>query len=457
MRRTLLIASLAVAGLLAAACGSNGSADNPSGTSGGGGGASGSPSGAASGSAGSGSSGTGSAGGAGGDVGIFTWWADGSEKEGLDALVKIFNEKYPNDKFVNLAVAGGAGSNAKAKLAADLQAGNPPDSFQGHAGAELTDYINNGQIEPLDDLYAAEGWNDVFPKDLLARLTVDGHIYSVPSNIHRANVVWANNEVLTKAGLDPKSPPKDIKSWISDMDKIKASGVSTPLTIGGTWTQVELLETVLISDLGADGYNGLFDGKTKWDDAKVTTALNDYKTLLTYANTAADGDDWPGAIDAVIDGKAAYNVMGDWAVAEFNAKNKKDGEDYSYFAVPGQEGVYDFLADSFTLPKGAKNPEGTKDWLRTVGSADGQKAFNLAKGSIPARTDVAADGFPPYQQWAMDEFKKDTIVSSIAHGAAVSLGWNTDISNAVSQFYGSRDVAQLQQQLVQAAQNNMNG
>jgi glucose/mannose transport system substrate-binding protein len=70
---------------------------------------------------------------------------------------------------------------------------------------------------------------------------------------------------------------------------------------------------------------------------------------------------------------------------------------------------------------------------------------------------VAADDFPPYQQWAMDEFKKDTIVSSIAHGAAVSLGWNTDISNAVSQFYGSRDVAQLQQQLVQAAQNNMNG
>jgi glucose/mannose transport system substrate-binding protein len=446
MRRTLLIASLAVAGMLAAACGSSGSGD--AGDSGSSSGTSGSqPS-------GSGQSGS-TEGGAGGDVGIFTWWADGSEKDGLDALVKIFGEKYPNDKFVNLAVAGGAGSNAKAKLAADLQAGNPPDSFQGHAGAELTDYINNGQIEPLDDLYKAEGWNDVFPKDLLARLTVDGHIYSVPSNIHRANVVWANNEVLTEAGLDPKSPPKDIDAWIADMDKIKAAGVSTPLSIGGTWTQVELLETVLISDLGADGYNGLFDGKTGWDSDGVTKAIEHYKTLLSYANTAADGDDWPGATDMVIDGTAAYNVMGDWAVAEFNAKNKKDGEDYSYFAVPGQDGVYDFLADSFTLPKGAKNPEGTKDWLRVIGSADGQKAFNLAKGSIPARTDVAADDFPPYQQWAMDEFKKDTIVSSIAHGAAVSLGWGTDISNAVSKFYGSQDVAELQAALVQAAQNNM--
>ena len=30
------------------------------------------------------------AGGAGGEVGVFTWWADGSEKVGLDALVKLF-------------------------------------------------------------------------------------------------------------------------------------------------------------------------------------------------------------------------------------------------------------------------------------------------------------------------------------------------------------------------------
>jgi glucose/mannose transport system substrate-binding protein len=442
MRRTIVIASLAVVGMVAAACGSSTGGANQSSTN-------------QSSSSSGGSSETAKAGGAGGNVGVFTWWADGSEKKGLDALVKLFGEKFPNDKFVNLAVAGGAGSNAKAKLAADLQAGNPPDSFQGHAGAELTDYINNGQILPVDDLYKAEGWDNVFPADLLARLTVGGHIYSVPSNIHRANVVWVNNKVLTKAGLDPKAAPKDIAAWIADMDKLKAAGISTPLSVAGTWTQVELLETVLISDLGVDGYNGLFDGKTDWASADVTKGLNDYKTLLTYANTAADGDDWPGATDAVIDGKAAYNVMGDWAVAEFASKGQKDGTDYSYWAVPGQDGVYDFLADSFTLPKGAPNAEGAKDWLRLIGSAQGQHDFNLAKGSIPARTDIKPDDFPPYQQWAMGEFQKDKIVSSIAHGAAVNLGWGTGISQAVSQFYGSKDVAALQAALVTAAKSNI--
>lgn len=473
MRRTPLIAGITAAGLLLAACGSSdtaapttaapgapagnssaaGSAPASAGSEGSAGSAA--ESGPASGSAPATGSGTG--GGAGGDVEVFTWWAAGSEKDGLDALTKVFQEQNPKDTFVNGAIAGGAGSNAKAALAARLANQDPPTTFQGHAGAELADYINNGQIEPVDEVIAALGGAKTFPQGLLDRLTVDGKIYSVPSNVHRANVVWSNPKVLEKAGIDPKKVPTDIKSWIADMKKVKASGVSTPLTIGGTWTQVQLMETVLLADLGAEKYSGLFDGKTDWTSAEVTTALTDFATLLTYTNTAAANDDWPAATDAVIEGKAAYNVMGDWAVAEFNSKKQKDGVDYTYFPVPGTDGVFDFLADSFTLPVGAKNAGGAKDWLMTIGSAEGQKAFNLAKGSIPARSDAVAADYPAYQQTALKSFAQDTIVSSVAHGAAVSQAWLEEISNAVSTFYGSKDVAGLQKALATAASNNKTG
>jgi glucose/mannose transport system substrate-binding protein len=438
------LAAAAVATLLMSACATGDTGGSSSSTSGGGSSTS---------AAGGGATYTGKAGGAGGDVGVFTWWAAGSEKTGLDALTKLFGEKYPNDKFVNLAVAGGAGSNAKAKLASDLANKQPPGSFQGHAGAELTDYIAAGQIEPVNDVINALGGSAVFPQNLLDLLTVKGNIYSVPSNIHRANVVWANPKVLTKAGIT--SVPKDVKAWIADMEKVKASGVTTPITIGGTWTQVQLLENVLISDLGPEAYTGLFDGTTKWDSDGVKTAVNDYKTILTYANNASDGDDWPAATDAVIDGKAAYNLMGDWAVAEFAAKKSEPNTGWTWFPTPGQETVFDFLADSFTLPTGTKNPDGTKDWLLLVGGAEGQKAFNLAKGSIPARTDVPPTDFPEYQQKAMEAFKSDKIVSSIAHGAAVSLAWSTDISTAVSKFHASRDANTLVTDLAAAATKNM--
>ncbi len=393
------------------------------------------------------------AGGAGGDVGVFTWWAEGSEKDGLAELEKLFAKDYPNDKFVNLAVAGGAGSNAKAKLAADLQNNNPPESFQGHAGAELMDYIDADQIEPVNDIIEGLGGSKVFPQSLLDLLTVDGDIFSVPSNVHRSNVVWANPAVLAKAGL-PNTAPANLDAWLADMEKLKAAGVDTPISVGtAAWTQLHLFESVLLAELGTDDYNKLFVKGTSWDTDKVKSAVSKYAKVLSFANTGG-ADDWPAATGMVIDEKAAYNVMGDWAVAEFNSKNKKYGTDYVAFPTPGTDGTFLFLADSFTLAKGAKNPEGAKDWLKLVGSAEGQKAFNVVKGSIPARTDVPVTDFPEYQQSAMKSFKEDKIASSIAHGAAANNAWNSEIGTAVSKFWTDKDEAGLVAGLVAAADKN---
>ncbi len=421
MRKALAaVAGLAVAGLVLTGC--SGNADN------------------------------GNAGGSDDDsqVEVFTWWAAGSEKAGLDALVEVFNEQYPDTEFVNAAVAGGAGSNAKNALASRLKANNPPDSFQAHAGAELTDYIEAEKIEDLSDFYADNGLNDVFPSTLLDRLTVDGKIYSVPSNIHRANVVWVNTAVLTDAGIDPNAAPADLDAWLADMEKLKAAGIETPLSVATDWTQVQLFENVLISVLGADGYQGLWDGSTKFDDSKVTDAIDYYTQLLSYANTDGTGQDWPVATDMVIDGTAAYNVMGDWALAQFDAKGKTYGTDYTTWPTPGTDGMFDFLADSFTLPVGAPHAGGAKNWLKTISSAEGQEAFNLAKGSIPARTDADPAAYPEYQQGAIASFAEDTVVSSLAHGAAVKVSWLNDITSAIGQFVSTQDGQTLQDALVQA-------
>ncbi|MFO7193751.1 MAG: ABC transporter substrate-binding protein [Thermocrispum agreste] len=387
------------------------------------------------------------------DVEVFTWWADGSEKAGLDALVAEFNKQHPDLNFVNGAVAGGAGSNAKNVLASRLQQQDPPSTFQAHAGAELLDYIEANQIQDISALYEEYGWNDVFPKDLIELLTVDGKIYSVPSNVHRANVVWANPEVLKKANIG-EEPAKDLDEFIDQLEKLKKAGVDTPLSIATDWTQVHLLETVLIADLGPEKYIGLWDGSTKWDGPEVRKAINHYATLLSYTNTDRQNLDWPDATKMVIDGKAAFNIMGDWAEAAFQEADKEWGKDYITYPVPGTDGVFDFLADSFTLPVGAKNEEGTKAWLQTVGSAEGQKAFNIKKGSIPARTDANPDDYGEYQKTAIESYKNDTIVPSLAHGAAASVKWSTAITEAVSSFSANKDKAKLIDALVKAAEDN---
>lgn len=427
MRRISLVAGLVAAGLVLAACGENTGDDGDQ--------------------AGGGESG-------GGDVEVFTWWAEGSEKAGLDALVAVFDEQNPDFTFENGAVAGGAGSNAKNVLASRLQTNDPPATFQAHAGKELSDYIAAGQVEDISGLYEENGWNDIFPADLLDLLTVDDAIYSVPSNIHRANVVWANPTVLQDAGIDPASPPASLDDWFAQLDAVKASG-KTALSVGTDWTQVHLLETVLLADLGDEAYTGLWDGTTDWSSAEVSAAIDDYAKLLSYTNTDRQNLDWPDATQQVIDGAAGYNIMGDWAEAAFQEQDKVFGTDYVTFPVPGSDGVFDFLADSFTMPVGTPNEAGTEAWLNTVASAEGQEAFNLAKGSIPARTDVDASAYPEYQQTAIESWTNDTIVPSLAHGAATPVAWLTDVTAAVSQFSATSDVEALRSGLADAAEKNL--
>ena len=187
----------------------------------------------------------------------------------------------------------------------------------------------------------------------------------------------------------------------------------------------------------------------------MKTSVDHLTKLLAFANTPSDGDDWPGATDMVIDGKAAYNLMGDWALAQFDSKEKTYNSDYIAFPTPGTQGTFDFLADSFTLPVGAKNPDGARDWLSLIGSAEGQKAFYLKKGSIPARSDVPASEFPEYQQGAMDSYAKDKIVPSIAHGAATNMAWTEGISTAISKYMGDKNEDNLVKDLVTAAQANL--
>src|SRR5579859_2789410 len=68
-----------------------------------------------------------------GTLEIFSWWTAGGEADGLRELFNLYNRKYPSVTIKNAAVAGGAGTNAKAVLTTRMQGGKPPDSFQVHA------------------------------------------------------------------------------------------------------------------------------------------------------------------------------------------------------------------------------------------------------------------------------------------------------------------------------------
>lgn len=387
-------------------------------------------------------------------VEVFSWWTGPGEADGLQAMRKIFEQQNPSYTFFDAAVAGGSGDKAKALLQSKLQADTPPDTFQGHAGAELQGYIKAGDLEELNSLYDELKLKDVFPPQLIEQISVQGKIYSVPVNIHRSNVLWFNPAVLEEAGV--AGAPKTLEEFVAALEKVKAKG-KIPLSVGSEWTVTHLLESVLLGSLGTDAYNALFKPGADWNSPQVTKALEQFKTILSYAGDPQD--DWQPAAKQVADGEAAFNIMGDWAYGYFHnppegGLGKQSKTDFDWAPAPGTEGTYLWLSDSFTLPKGAKNRDGALAWLKVAASKEGQDAFNPKKGSIPARKDADQSLYTDYLADALKDWSGDKLAGSIQHGVAVNQPWLAAVNEAVGLFMGTKDVPALQKALAEAAQAN---
>jgi len=388
---------------------------------------------------------------------IFTWWASGGEAAGLAGMTTEFERLNPNTPFINASVAGAAGVNAKGVLVSRMQAGNPPDTFQAHAGEELSSYVKAGQIEDVSFLYKQEGWDKVFPKDLIKTLTTNGKIYSVPVNIHRSNVLWWSPAAAKKAGIT--KAPTSLDAMIKDMEKFKKAGIDGIALAGnGDWAIAHLFDYVLLASMGPDKFDGLWKGTTKWNGPEVKKAIGQFAKVLSYGNSSKSLD-WPDAGKLVTTGKAGFFIMGDWASSQWQSEGLKLGKDYTWAPGPGTAGVYQWLSDSFTLPKGAVNRDAGIAWLKVCGSKAGQDAFNPKKGSISARTDSDPKLYDSYLQAAMKSWKKDRLVGSTVHGVNWGNAGMAAYNSAVGRFYtgGAKDSAGFVKALLAAQKANAQG
>jgi glucose/mannose transport system substrate-binding protein len=383
-------------------------------------------------------------------VEVFSWWTGGGEAAGLDAMIEVFAAQYPDIQFINAAVAGGAGTNARAVLATRLQAGDAPDSWQGHAGQELIGtYVAAGQLEPVNFLFEENGWLDVMPDTLIPLISQDGNIYSVPVNIHRANVLWYNPSVLADAGVDV---PQSLDEFFTALETLDAAGV-VALAMGEQWTAMHLFETILLASLGPDIYDEIWTSDADWGSDAMAQAIADFSMVLSFTNSDASALSWQDASRLVIDGDAAFNIMGDWAEGYFREIGSVPNEGFGWAPVPGTAGNFQFLSDSFVLPVAAPNRDAAIAWLTVAGSIEGQDAFNPVKGSIPARSDADRSLYGEYLLSAMDDWASDRVVGSLTHGTVASDSWKSEIDTALGLYLANGDAAAFQNALVAACQS----
>lgn len=387
-------------------------------------------------------------------VEIFSWWTGAGEETGLLELIKLFTDKHPNIEVINAAVAGGAGTNAKAVLTSRMHGGDPPGAFQVHGGAELnTGWVAADKVIDLNDLFQEEGWNDKFPKELIDLVSHEGKAYSVPVNIHRGNVIFYNKQIFEDNGLQA---PVTFDDFFAVADTLKEKGI-TPLALGDKepWTATMLLENIMLGEMGADDYKKLWTGEVTFDDARITSSLEKFKKMLSYINDDHAARNWQDASQLVAEGKAAMTNMGDWAKGYFTTDLKLvPGEDFGWIETPNTGDSFMVVTDTFAIPKDAKDEQAVREFLKVLGSVEGQDVFNPLKGSIPARIDADKSKYDAYGQETIDDFKISKLAPSLAHGSAAPEGFVTQANQVVNIFVTNGDVDQAQKGLVSAAQSS---
>ena len=383
---------------------------------------------------------------------VFTWWTSGSEASALETVLETYQNRYPNVEIINASIAGGGGSAARPVLQTRLVGGNPPDTWQTHHGAELMgQYVMPEFAASVKDLYDAEGWYELFSPSLIEMVSKDGEPYLVVLNLHRSNTLWYNKHVLAEHGI-PMGDALSIEELFRIAEEFRNTEIA-PLCMGdtGIWATGIMFENTLAGTIGAERYQGLWNGTTRFTDSDVMEAVRTYGRLLNYQNDDHAALSWDQAADKMADGDCVFYSMGDWVYGELIRDGLQENIDFGWVAHPGTEGIHILVTDGFTLAKNAPHPEETLNMLRIMGERAVQEDFNLIKGSICARNDCDRSRFGPYLQWAMDEYAKSVAVPTVIHGSAAPADFQQSLNDALTDFVVRRDAEAFTEMLAREA------
>jgi len=387
---------------------------------------------------------------------VLHWWTSGGEAKSVAVLQKEFASR--GGKWTDMPVAGGGGDAAMTALRARVLAGNAPTAVQ-LKGPAIQEWYEEGVLANISSVAKAQGWADVLPASIAGHMKCEGKWCAAPVNVHRIDWIWANAAVLAKNGI---SMPTSWDEFNAAAAKLQAAGI-TPLAHGGqAWQDATVFEAVALGIGGPEFFQKAFvelDQATLKSNTMVKV-FDQMRIMRGFVDNNFSGRDWNLATAMVMNGEAAFQIMGDWAKGEFLAAGKRPGIDFLCASTPGDGFLYN--VDSFAMfaVDGSDKTDGQLLLAELIVGKNFQKVFNMNKGSIPARVDVALDDFDPCAHTSAQDMATSnaggSLLPSYAHGMALrgaQAGAITDVVTA--HFNSDMSSADAVEMLATAVTNSM--
>ena len=330
---------------------------------------------------------------------VIHWWTSGGEQAAISQFAEAWQEM--GNTWIDTAITGG--ENARGTTVNRIIGGNPPTAAQFNISKQFVDLVEQGLLQSLEEVASAEGWRDfIYPPELIETCEFEGEFYCVPVNIHSWQWMWINNDVYKQVGLPV---PQTFEEFLAGAPTIQDAGI-IPLALGGQgWQESGMFDVVASSIMGFPLMQSIYRDKDvdAFRDGRFESVLNTFRELNTFTDEGSPGRLWNDTTAMVIEGKAAMQVMGDWARGEFAVAGMEAMKDYSC-VIPGKEKYVALGGDVFVFPKN-DDPK-VKDVQLAMASMmvnpTVQANFNNAKGSLPMRLDVDTSAADACMQMGLD-------------------------------------------------------
>lgn len=300
------------------------------------------------------------------------------------ALAKKFEAQNPKVKVKIVQMENDA---YKSKMTALTASGKLPDIFHTWGGGVLQQQVDAGLVEDLTDRTKdfAEGLLPVAKEPYL----LDDKVYGIPFDIGMIGF-WYNKALFKDAGI--AEPPATWSGFLDAVRKLKAKGI-TPLALAGKekWPGMYYWAYLSMRTAGASALQKAYDDKDFTGDAFVQAGqhLQELVDLQPFQKgfLGAAYSSPTGQAATVGNGKAAMELMGQWAPVVQADSGKGLGDDLGFFPFPAVEGGEGTITEVFggggghALRSGA--PQEAVDFLKFFASEATDVELVKKTGVIP--------------------------------------------------------------------------
>ncbi|WP_433528950.1 N-acetylglucosamine/diacetylchitobiose ABC transporter substrate-binding protein [Micromonospora sp. CA-263727] len=293
----------------------------------------------------------------------------------------IFTAKHP-DITVNMS------STQKIKTEEQPKMATTPSDLIMNSGADLMDLstlINEGAIDPLDDLLAAPAWDSegTVADSLLPGTVSDGTFQGKFYVVYVAFTVWGNWYNGALFDREGWTPPKTFDDFFALAPKIKAKGIAPYVydAVHGYYPRWALMSTIWKSA----GKQAVVDidnlKENAWRAEGVLPALEAWEKVVKDKLVLPGKLDHTQSQQAWLDGKAAFIQVGTWLKNEMAATIPPGFEmklsDYWGLGASDKapNDVFAGAGEGFVVPSKAPNKAAAKEFLRAVLSKAGSAKF----------------------------------------------------------------------------------